>query len=224
MGEVRSLEAKRAERRRARSTPERILEAAIDVFAEQGYEGSSVREIARRAGANAALVNYHWGSKERLWVAACERVAGRLRRVGERAVDFSLPLPDLVRRFLGELFDALVDDPRPARIGLWSSLQAGSMDLPTLFPSIGSFFRLGAGFLNEERRAGRITNPDPEMALMTFYGQFLEPFIDRPGHQSFFGTDVSGDRAHAERTKQALIRSAFAILGIREAFGDGEAG
>lgn len=46
---------------------ERILHAALDVFAERGFEGARTREIAERAGANLGLVAYYFGGKERLW-------------------------------------------------------------------------------------------------------------------------------------------------------------
>src|SRR5690606_29551632 len=43
------------------STRQRILEVALDVFAEYGFEGTSTREICKRAQVNAAAINYHWG-------------------------------------------------------------------------------------------------------------------------------------------------------------------
>ena len=44
-----------------------LLDHATDVFAELGYEGASVREITRRAMANQASINYHFGGKEALY-------------------------------------------------------------------------------------------------------------------------------------------------------------
>ena len=47
-----------------------LLEAARGVFAEQGYDGATVRAIATRAGVDAAMVNHWFGSKEGLFVKA----------------------------------------------------------------------------------------------------------------------------------------------------------
>lgn len=55
-----------------RSTRERLLKAATDVFVERGYAAATVREICRRASANVAAVNYHFGSKERLYAFMLE--------------------------------------------------------------------------------------------------------------------------------------------------------
>ena len=45
------------------SSQQRILTAAEELFAASGYEGTSVRQIAQRAGVPVALVSYHFGSK-----------------------------------------------------------------------------------------------------------------------------------------------------------------
>ena len=52
------------------STKQRLLESACAVFAECGYRGATVAEICKRAEANSAAVNYHFGDKERLYIEA----------------------------------------------------------------------------------------------------------------------------------------------------------
>lgn len=48
----------------------RLIDAAITLFAEKGYEGTSVRDLATAAGVNVAAVSYHFGSKDALYTEA----------------------------------------------------------------------------------------------------------------------------------------------------------
>src|SRR5438128_488520 len=52
------------------ATKTRLLEAAGEEFAEKGFAAARVRSICRKAGANPAAVNYHFGDKERLYIEA----------------------------------------------------------------------------------------------------------------------------------------------------------
>lgn len=59
--------------RRAEATRERLLDAAEALFADRGYNGVSMRDIARHARANLAATGYHFGSKENLFVESIMR-------------------------------------------------------------------------------------------------------------------------------------------------------
>jgi AcrR family transcriptional regulator len=59
-------------------TREAILAAAEQEFADKGFELASAREICRRAGANSALMNRYFGSKEALYRLAAKRLFGDL--------------------------------------------------------------------------------------------------------------------------------------------------
>jgi len=61
---------KRKQRRDARETRQRLLAAASEIFAEKGFWEATHAEICAKARANTAAVNYHFGSKENLYVEA----------------------------------------------------------------------------------------------------------------------------------------------------------
>ena len=57
----------------------RLLEAAIGIFARHGFDGASTRMLARAAGANLQAIPYYFGGKEGLYLAAADYIADRMR-------------------------------------------------------------------------------------------------------------------------------------------------
>jgi TetR/AcrR family transcriptional regulator len=55
--------------------PDQLLRNARKTFAKRGYDATSVREIARESGVDAALLAHHFGSKDALWEAVVEQIA-----------------------------------------------------------------------------------------------------------------------------------------------------
>ena len=64
---------------RAAETRGRILDAALREFSDKGLAGARTERIATAAGVNKALLYYYFESKEKLYAAALEMVAGRVR-------------------------------------------------------------------------------------------------------------------------------------------------
>ena len=115
-----------ARQQQREATRERIVEAAVEVFTEKGFEGASTREIARRAGANQGLITYHFHSKEELWRAAANSIFERLGgQLAERLDALELADPrerarEGIRQYVRfaaahpELFRMMVDEGRVA--------------------------------------------------------------------------------------------------------------
>ncbi|NGN66372.1 TetR/AcrR family transcriptional regulator [Streptomyces sp. A7024] len=64
-----------------------LLMAALDAFAETGYDGTSVRALSRRLGISHALFTARFGSKEQLWYAAMEHALAPAEQVWKEAAE-----------------------------------------------------------------------------------------------------------------------------------------
>ena len=75
-------------------TSARIVEAALNLFGERGYDGASTREIAERAGVNAPALNYYFNNKEGVYRACTEYMV-------ERTWDYLAPTIEAAQALLG---------------------------------------------------------------------------------------------------------------------------
>lgn len=64
----------RKQQQRSIVTQQKLLDAAIEAFSENGFKGTSTRDIADRAGVHHPLITYHFKNKEQLWRAATDRI------------------------------------------------------------------------------------------------------------------------------------------------------
>lgn len=101
-------------------THEKILDSAEKLFAENGFRATTLRQITRSAGVNIAAVNYHFGSKEALYVEVVQRRirpinAARLARLTEAVAkggDQPPPLADVLDILIRPVFDVHQDPTR----------------------------------------------------------------------------------------------------------------
>jgi AcrR family transcriptional regulator len=78
----------------------RILRAAIDEFAARGFKGASMDAIAARTDTTRALINYYFGSKEKVYLAVLEHVYAEIRQA-ESLLDLEhLAPPAAIRRIV----------------------------------------------------------------------------------------------------------------------------
>ena len=80
------VQARLAQRPRGEEqTRERLLTTAAELFADQGYAGTSIRDIAREVGVTVGAIYVHFPSKERLLVAVYEEGVGQIGRAVDAA-------------------------------------------------------------------------------------------------------------------------------------------
>ena len=83
----------------------RIVQAAMDEFASRGFKGASMDAIAARTHTTRAMINYYFGSKEKIYLAVLENVYSEIRHA-ESFLDLDHLAPvDAIRRIVGFTFD-----------------------------------------------------------------------------------------------------------------------
>jgi AcrR family transcriptional regulator len=71
---------------RGDQTREALIEAALDIFGQTGFDAASTRAIAASAGANQALIGYHFGGKRGLYLAVFEHIVAQIQQHMEPVV------------------------------------------------------------------------------------------------------------------------------------------
>jgi TetR/AcrR family transcriptional regulator len=115
--------AKVVELRRPTDTRDRVLAVAQALFAERGYRGASLRDIAKRIGIKAPSLLHHFPSKQQLYLAVLDKMfesledaanaiawgresrQERMRQAVAGAIDFIASHPDFVRIMWKEMAD-----------------------------------------------------------------------------------------------------------------------
>ena len=95
---------------------QRILDAAANLLAENGYDRTSVRDITKLACCNVASVNYYFGGKDNLYLEVCRQRLTLLRQVRIEGInsvmnrsDRKVTIEELIRGFAEAFFKPLTD-------------------------------------------------------------------------------------------------------------------
>ena len=95
-----------------KQTEERIFDAATDIFTEKGMDGARMQDIANHAGINKSLLHYYYRSKDRLFDAVFEKIAGKMFSKFAPVLDETLSLEDKIRFFFKEHITFLQNNPK----------------------------------------------------------------------------------------------------------------
>ena len=96
-----------------------ILDAAAEVFARDGLEGTSMRALAREAGYTAGAIYFHFDSKEAIYAALLERSLDVLGERTRDAADVDLPPRSALRAAAEAWFDFYAENPRDLDLGFY---------------------------------------------------------------------------------------------------------
>jgi len=164
----------------SRSTRDLILDEALHCFAERGYEGTSLNDIAAGVGIRRPSLLHHFASKEVLYGDVFERLMSEwLERL-----DTAIASPQAgwakAELVLRAGFDLFADTPDYVRIMRREALDGGIHLGIDLSATLRPLFDKACDYFDEQMDQGTFRRHDSRHLLITGYGAILTYFSDAP--------------------------------------------
>lgn len=210
----------------------RILEAAAEVFAREGFSGARVEHIAKAAGVNKAGLYYHVGNKARLFeevmVEHFAEVASRMERAVASFEDPFRRLDALVR----SLSEAFEERPARARIMMIEIARGGVIVSEAIMRQVARIYRCTARVVSDGVRSGAFVSENPFFVHMSLIGGLILFILSGPQRERAvamglgreFGIDSMIPLADMTRFLSEVLRRGLAASGADKGGDDGHAG
>jgi len=199
-------------RRKGEITAERILDAAEEHFANHGYEGTTLRDVASAVGLRTPSLYNHFDSKDALYAAVLERgIAPVLATLARAAVEGD------ARGELdpGELVEALMPQlaqrPNLPRLIAQETLRGGDHLSPMLRKWIQPLFDRADRMIESGPAAKRFSADQLPLLVLAMYNIVVGYFSVAPLYKELNGTDLLDRRMVARQTQlfSELVRLLF---------------
>lgn len=177
------------------ATRERILEAAAELFAQYGFDGTSVRMIAERAEANQAAVNYHFGSKDGLLNEIMRSELSAMRDVIAAARAVPGDLETRVRQLIRMLVSKLWERRQWVRIIVDAALHRGEQLPVAVAEEIPRNLAMIMEFLGEDAREGVSAAADRRLAALHLMAPIVHLVVFGEFSGQVIGLDLTSEAA-----------------------------
>jgi len=172
--------ARRSDPIQSEAMRRRIVTAAAEAFAEKGYGGARVDEIARRAGINKATLYYHVGDKRALYEAVLLHFLSGAWREIEASIRACRTGPERLKALAGAVSAMAASSPQFPRLML-RELAAGGADLPEpVLRGMARIAQVTGRILEEGHDEGTIRRTDPLMVHLALVGATMALTVSAP--------------------------------------------
>jgi TetR/AcrR family fatty acid metabolism transcriptional regulator len=154
-----------------RDKREVILDAAIQVFAQRGYHGSRVSDIAREAGIAYGLVYHYFRNKEEILHTIFEERWGGFLEAVEAIATSKTSAEDKLVSVAALILNAYRLRPAWVKVLVLEIQRSSRVTDPEQIRAVGRFFQLVAKILRSGQEAGELRRDlDPDVACYVFIG------------------------------------------------------
>lgn len=160
------------------STRDRILDAALSVFAGKGYHRATVDDIVRASATSKGAVYHHFANKEAVFVALVDDFTERLAATVASAIGTRQGALAKVEGALAAALATFRDNERLARLILLEAVSLGSLWETKRAEVHGRFAALIQGYLDQAVVEGSIPAQDTRVATLAWLGAINEVVID----------------------------------------------
>lgn len=165
-------------RQKALERREQLIDAALQVFAEKGFDASTIKDIAAAAGVTDGLIYHYFSSKEELLWAVVERRSFLPILREMMAVCENAPASEVLPRVAEEFLDLLYQNAPVSTMFIRES-QTNSAVAERLGQLSHEGLSLIADYLRSRVRAGELKEINPELTGRALVGSVLLYFITR---------------------------------------------
>lgn len=145
----------------------------MDLFAEHGFDGVRVEQIAAASGVNKALINYHFGGKAGLYSAILKATFGGMTQNVGRLMTMDLPPEEKLRRLIRAIGAMVRERPNLPRMLLREILSGGErIDSETL-PNFLAMFAAVRTIVEEGMRRRTFRKVDPFATHLGLVGSLM---------------------------------------------------
>jgi TetR/AcrR family transcriptional regulator len=154
---------------------EQILDVATPLFARQGYQGTTTKQIAERARINEALIFRHFPSKDHLYWAVIQRKisTARAREQLREKLNINTDDVDLFTEIAAEILERRAKDQSLSRLLLFSALENHKLSSRFFRTYVAEYYEVLAGFIRERIERGEFRKVDPLLAARGFLGMVI---------------------------------------------------
>ena len=187
--------------RRGAVTAARILDVAEELFAERGYAGTTLRDVADRAGLRIPSLYNHFASKDALYAAVLARGIGPVVELLAALAEAPEAERTAPRRVVEPVMRLLAERPHLPRLVLHETLAGGERLTPMLREWMTPAFTRAQQLVEERGRGRRIAPEQASLLVLAMYHVVLGFFASAPLYRALTGTELLSEPMLTRQTE-----------------------